>query len=61
MLVAWGLRKLEVDVWWPYVCLAGPVSWFGFLLSHVHPALALVPIVPFLPAKHFGDHGAGGG
>ena len=60
MLVAYGLRRLGVERWQWYVVVAGPVSWFGFLLSHVHPALALVPIVPFLPAHnggHHSDHG----
>jgi NhaA family Na+:H+ antiporter len=27
----------------------GGVSWFGFFWSGLHPALALVPIIPFLP------------
>ena len=52
MLAAYGLRRLKVEKWQWYVAVAGPISWFGFLLSHVHPALALVPIVPFLPAHH---------
>jgi len=55
MLVAYGLRRLQVKSWVWYVALAGPPSWFGFLLSHVHPALALVPIVPFLPSTHDGE------
>lgn len=55
MLLAYGLRRLKVEKWFWYVAIAGPPSWFGFLLSHVHPALALVPIVPFLPATHFHD------
>ena len=29
--------------------LAGVVSWIGFLRGGLHPALALVPIVPFMP------------
>ena len=57
MLVAYTLRQMKVEKWQWYVALAGPISWFGFLLSHVHPALALVPIVPFLPAQHL-HHGS---
>jgi len=40
-----------VPFWSPYVFIAGPVSWFGLLKAHVHPALALVFVVPFIPAK----------
>ena len=58
-LVAYALRRRRVARWEWYILLAMPISWFGFLLSHVHPALALVPIVPFLPDKHFGDKGGG--
>jgi len=34
---------------WPYVLLCGPLSWFGCFWSGVHPSLALLPIIPFLP------------
>lgn len=33
---------------WPYA-LAGVASWFGFAESGLHPALGLLPIVPFIP------------
>ena len=49
--------RYKVARWEWYIALAMPISWFGFLMSHVHPALALVPIVPFLPDRHF--HGPG--
>lgn len=46
------LRLLKVR-WWPvYIFLCGPVSWTGLLKAHVHPALALVFVVPFMPASH---------
>jgi len=42
-------RHSKVRAFWPYMALCGAVSWWGFYLAGVHPALALVPIVPFLP------------
>jgi NhaA family Na+:H+ antiporter len=33
----------------PYLVLCGTVSWVGCYLAGVHPALALMPLVPFLP------------
>lgn len=49
MLVAYGLRKAKVKSWIPYIVFGGFTSWIGLLEAHLHPALALVPIVPFLP------------
>jgi NhaA family Na+:H+ antiporter len=47
--IAAGLRWLRVRSFWPYLLVAGSVSWFGLFWSGWHPALALVPIMPFLP------------
>jgi NhaA family Na+:H+ antiporter len=47
--IAATLRRLRVRSFWPYLIAAGSLSWFAFYWSGVHPALALVPIVPFLP------------
>jgi NhaA family Na+:H+ antiporter len=47
--IAIGLRRLRVRVFWPYVLTAGAASWSALFLGGLHPALALVPIVPFLP------------
>lgn len=49
MVIAFILRKKDVQSWVPYIALGGTVSWIGLMLAHLHPALALVPIVPFLP------------
>jgi len=49
MGVAFGLRKFKVNSWVPYVLFAGVISWYGLYSAHLHPALALVPIVPFMP------------
>ena len=50
MAVAFALRKKNVQAWWPYIFVAGALAWVGLMQAHLHPALALVPIVPFLPA-----------
>jgi Na+:H+ antiporter, NhaA family len=47
--VAVALRRAQVRSFWPYLVAAGGVSWVAFFLSGFHPALALVPIMPFLP------------
>ncbi len=49
MVIAYVLRKKNVQAWLPYILFAGLLSWVGFISAHLHPALALVPIVPFLP------------
>ncbi|MBW2267578.1 MAG: Na+/H+ antiporter NhaA [Deltaproteobacteria bacterium] len=49
MALAYALRRLGVSRWEPYIALAGPLAWSGLILAHLHPALALVTIVPFLP------------
>ncbi len=49
MVVAYVLRRRDVQSWIPYVLFGGALSWSGLILAHLHPALALVFIVPFLP------------
>jgi NhaA family Na+:H+ antiporter len=46
---AWWLRRRGTLSFWPYVLLAGGLSWMALFLGGVHPALALVPIIPFMP------------
>lgn len=50
MIVAYALRRGGVKNWVPYVFFGGALSWWGLYSANLHPALALVPIVPFLPA-----------
>jgi NhaA family Na+:H+ antiporter len=33
---------------WPYVVAGGTLSWLALFLGGLHPALALVPVVPFM-------------
>jgi NhaA family Na+:H+ antiporter len=47
--VAAFLRSRKVRGVWPYVIIGGGLSWCALVLGGVHPALALVPIVPFMP------------
>jgi NhaA family Na+:H+ antiporter len=49
MALAWWLRRRPTLHFWPYILGPGVISWFAFHLGGLHPALALVPIVPFLP------------
>jgi NhaA family Na+:H+ antiporter len=44
-----GLRRGGVKNFWLYLVGPGMLSWFALFLGGVHPALALVPIVPFFP------------
>lgn len=47
--IAWTMRARNVRSFWPYVAGAGALSWVGFYLGGIHPALALVPVLPFVP------------
>ena len=47
--VAALMRHRRVHGFWPYIAICGPLAWSGLYLSRIHPALALIPIVPFLP------------
>jgi NhaA family Na+:H+ antiporter len=50
MGIAYALRRADVRSWPLYICGAGPLAWAGLVLANMHPALALVFVVPFLPA-----------
>jgi len=47
--LAFGFRQWKVRTFWPYLAICGPLSWWALYVDGFHPALALVPIVPFLP------------
>lgn len=51
MGVAYLLRQKKTAGYWPYLLLGGGLSWLGLFKAHLHPALALVFIVPFLPHR----------
>jgi len=43
------VTRLKLRTIWPRVVIGGTLMWFGFWWSGLHPALALIPIVPSLP------------
>ncbi len=46
-------RRRGVQSFWAYLLGPGMLSWWALFVSGVHPALALVPIIPFFPhARH---------
>ena len=49
VLGALWLRRRRTSSFWPYVIGPGVLSWAALYLGGFHPALALVPIVPFMP------------
>ena len=49
IVVAVFLRRRRVQSFWPYVLGPGVLSWAALYTGGFHPALALVPIVPFMP------------
>lgn len=49
LLLALWLRRRGTNSFWPYVIGPGSLSWAALYLGGFHPALALVPIVPFMP------------
>ena len=42
-------RRRRVRSFWMYSVVAGGLSWLALYLGGLHPALALVPILPFMP------------
>jgi NhaA family Na+:H+ antiporter len=49
LATAWWLRRRAVKTFWPYILGAGSLSWGALYVGGFHPALALVPVIPFIP------------
>ena len=49
LTLAWWLRRRGTLNFWPYVVGAGTISWIAFYWGGLHPALALVPVMPLVP------------
>jgi NhaA family Na+:H+ antiporter len=49
LFCAFWLRRRRVQSFWAYVLGPGVLSWAALYTGGFHPALALVPIVPFMP------------
>jgi NhaA family Na+:H+ antiporter len=47
--VAFWLKRKRVRSFWLYTLAAGGLSWAALHVGGIHPALALVPILPFMP------------
>jgi NhaA family Na+:H+ antiporter len=46
--VAAVMRMGKVDSFWPYLLVIGPMLWWAAYSVGLNPALALIPLVPFL-------------
>jgi len=55
--IAYALRKAGCMRWYLYVSFGGFPAWVGLIKAALHPALALVFIVPFLPSECPPDEG----
>jgi NhaA family Na+:H+ antiporter len=49
ILAALWLRRGRTQSFWPFVLGPGALSWAALYFGGFHPALAMVPIVPFMP------------
>jgi NhaA family Na+:H+ antiporter len=49
IVLALWLRRRRVHSFWAYVIGPGALSWTALYFGGLHPALALVPVVPFMP------------
>src|SRR5206468_3420482 len=47
--LAFLFRRAHLRTFWPYLLICGPICWWGFVWAGLQPALALMPIVPFVP------------
>ncbi len=52
VVVGMGFRALGVRRFPWYLLVPGMISWAGFALSGLHPALGLLPVVPIVPQVH---------
>ena len=53
MLSAYAFRRMKVTSWIPYIVVGGAFCWWGLYSAHLHPALALVFVVPFMPGHDY--------
>lgn len=50
--ICYLMRRLRWHSFWPYLLIGGGLSWLGFALTGLHPALGLLPIIPAMPHAH---------
>ena len=46
------LRRFGLMSFWWYLLLPGSISWVGFAMAGLHPALGLLPVIPTMPHAH---------
>ncbi len=49
LILSYWLKRTRTMSFWPYVIGGGGLSWCALYFGGVHPSLALVPILPFMP------------
>jgi NhaA family Na+:H+ antiporter len=49
--LAWVMRRFGVASFWAYLLGPGALSWVGLFYGGLHPALALVPVIPLMPIE----------
>ncbi|MCB1201171.1 MAG: Na+/H+ antiporter NhaA [Leptospiraceae bacterium] len=49
IIIVETMRRLRIKSFWPYIIIGAPLAWLGLHKTGVHSALALVPIIPFMP------------
>jgi Na+:H+ antiporter, NhaA family len=47
--VSLWLKRRRTRNFWAYTVAGGGLSWAGLYFGGIHPALAMVPIIPFMP------------
>lgn len=52
VLIGFGMRKMKIKSWIPYILIPGTISWLGFFFGGIEPALGLIPVIPTLPHAH---------
>ena len=53
MITAYFMKKSGIKSYWFYILIPGLISWIGMFNARLHPALALIFIIPFLPHKNY--------
>lgn len=51
LAICWMLKRRRIMTVWLYVAIGGVLSWIAFARGGLHPALALVPVLPFVPHR----------
>ena len=47
--LSYWLKQRQTRSFWPFLAIGGGLSWCALYFGGLHPALALVPVLPFMP------------